>query len=425
LQLGGTGWQNGVPYPRNVAESHGNLIGDIFVIFGGFHNDWSVASNATYTLDTSNASATWQKVDDIPIGAGLTHGAHIHIGSKIYNCGGYVGGHPGLHTSQCIVYDQSKPIGQRWSTMTPLPDGRGGGGMFYNMALNAMYYVTGAQRYKTPWLSTMDFNTTWMYSFNNPSAGWVRKADLPYASNHMMAVTAKDSNGVEHHYAFGGQYKENEVDGGYALVYEYDAMKDKWIRRADHPYTRAHGTGSTHGFGCGFITVAGNTNGVEITKISNVTYYDIETDTWTEIGHIPYELNTPICDINRNTNVMYCETGVLWTSRSYKRQLLLTPAPPTVPVASPVKAPVAPPSAAGPTFPILINSGGPQYIDPSNRTWMEDKYDLWGSRYCVNTTIGNTDNDELYLCERTGGYFYYSIPVPVGTYTVILHYAEI
>jgi hypothetical protein len=190
-----------------------------------------VASNATYTLDTSNASATWQKVDDIPIGAGLTHSAHIHIGSKIYNCGGYVGGNPGLHTAQCIVYDQSKPIGQRWSTMTPLPDGRGGGGMFYNTALNAMYCVTGAQQYKNPWLSTMDFNTTWMYSFNNPSAGWVRKADLPYASNHMMAVTAKDSNGVEHHYAFQEGSDNASQQHHFGRTKRYWSKTQEWNRR--------------------------------------------------------------------------------------------------------------------------------------------------------------------------------------------------
>jgi Malectin domain len=414
-----------MPYPLNVAESHGNMIGDIFVVYGGFNKEWGVASNSTYTLDTSNPNSKWEKVDDIPIGAGLTHGAHVRIGTKIYNCGGYVGGHPGLHTAQCIVYDQTQPIGQRWSSMTPLPDGRGAGGVFYNTALNALYYVTGAQRYRKPWLDTLDFNTTWMYTFNNPSAGWVRKADLPYASNHMMAVTAKDSNGVEHHYAWGGQYRENECCGNYAFNYEYDAMNDKWIRRADHPYTRAHGTGSTHGFGCGFITVAGNTNGAEITKISNVTYYDIATDSWTEIGNVPHDLNTPICDINRNTNVLYCETGVLWTSRSFKRQLLLTPAAPTVPTAAPVKAPVAPPSPPAPAFPILIDSGGLGYVDSSGRTWMADKFDMWGSSYCISAPIGGTTDDGMYQCERTGGSFSYSVPVPSGSYTVILHFAEI
>jgi Malectin domain len=402
------------------------MIDNIFVVYGGFNKEWQVASASTYTLDTADPNASWQKVDDVPIPQGLTHGAHVRVGTKIYNCGGYVGGHPGLHTAQCIVYDQSKPLGQRWSSIAPLPDGRGGGGVFHNSAQNAIYYVSGAQRYRKPWLDTLDFNTVWMYSIDNPSAGWVRKADLPYAANHMMAVTAKDSNGKERHYAFGGQYRENECCGNYAFNYEYDPMKDEWIRRADLPATRAHGTGSTHGFGCGFITVAGNTNGAEITKISNVTYYDIGANTWTEVGNVPHELNTPICDINRNTNVMYCETGVLWTSRSFKRQLLLGPAAPPTPATAPVQAPVAQqpsPPAAG--FPILINSGGPQYIDSSGRTWAADKFDSKGSPYCTSAPIDGTANDVIYQCERSGVVFSYSVPVPAGSYTVNLHFAEI
>jgi hypothetical protein len=306
----------------NVAEAQGMMIDGIFVVYGGFYKDWKIATSATHTLDTTNPSATWQKVDDIPISEGLTHGAHVRVGTKIYNCGGYVGGHPGLHTNKCIVYDQSKPLGQRWSEIAPLPDGRGGGSMFHNSQFNAIYYVSGAQRYrKNSWIDTLDFNTVWMYSVDNPSGGWTKKADLPYASNHMMAVTAKDGSGKERHYAFGGQYREDEPEGNYKEHYEYLAREDRWVARTFMPYARAHATSSTHGFGCGFIVVAGNTNGNKI--ISNVSYYSTETDTWTDIGNVPHELNTPICDINRNTNVMYCETGRLWTSRSYTRQLLL------------------------------------------------------------------------------------------------------
>jgi Malectin domain len=431
-QLLGNGWDDGRPYPLFVAEAQGMIIDNIFVLYGGFNRDWSVASAFTYTLDTADPLATWQKVDDIPISQGLTHGAHVRIGTKIYNCGGYVGSHPGLHTTTCMVYDQSKPLGQRWTTITPLPDGRGGGGMFHNTALNAIYYVSGAQRYKKPWLDTLDFNTTWMYSIDNPSAGWVQKADLPYAANHMMAVTATDSDGKERHYAFGGQYRERECCGNYEYLYEYDAMNDKWIRRADMQYPRAHSSSSTIPYGCGFVVVAGNTNGGLI--ISNVTYYNIATNTWTDMGNVPQELNTPICDINRNQDIMYCETGRLWTSRSYKRKLGLGPAAPTAPVATapvaqPVKAPTAQqpsPPVSTPGFPILIDSGGlVEKVDSSGRTWMADKYDSLGSAYCTSAPIDGTANDAIYQCERSGAVFSYSIPVPAGTYTVTLHFAEI
>jgi hypothetical protein len=304
------------------------MIDNTFVVYGGFENKGAwVATKLAYTLDTSNTSAKWERTDDINLPLGLTHGAHVRLGSKIINCGGYLGKHPGDHTAACIVYDHSKPLGQKWSTLASLPDGRGGGGMFYNTQYNAIYYVSGAQRYVTRYENgtdvlqdTVDFNTTWMYSFNNPGNGWVTKASLPYASNHMMAVTTKDGNGKERHYAFGGQKKEDECNGNYALLYEYDAIANVWIRRQDMLIPRAHGSESTIPIGCGFLLVAGNSNGCAI--ISDVTYYNVATDTWTNIGKLPSSLNTPVCDINRNTDDMYCETGKIGAKNSYYRQII-------------------------------------------------------------------------------------------------------
>jgi hypothetical protein len=136
----------------------------------------------------------------------------------------------------------------------------------------------------------------------------------------MMAVTTKDGSGKERHYAFGGQKKEDECNGNYALLYEYDAIANVWIRRQDMLIPRAHGSESTIPIGCGFLLVAGNSNGCAI--ISDVTYYNVATDTWTNIGNLPSSLNTPVCDINRNTDVMYCETGKIGAKNSYYRQII-------------------------------------------------------------------------------------------------------
>jgi hypothetical protein len=294
-----------------------------FVIFGGFYPWWNSATNATFVLDTSKSASMWKRVDDVPIPQGLTHGAHIVRQSKIYNCGGYIGGHPGPHTSMCIVYDSLQRKGKQWSTVAPLPQGRGAGGMFYSTALDAMFYVSGAQRFlNNGTLTTVDYNTTWMYSFTGPTAKkWVRKADLPYASNHMMAVTAKDATGKERHYAFGGQYKENEYGGNYAIMYEYNAVSNKWTKQSNLPFARAHATISTRAIGCGIVVVGGNTNGGQI--LANVTYYHIPSNAWIQLGSLPVALNTPVCDVNRWTSVLHCETGKLGSTHSYQRQLLL------------------------------------------------------------------------------------------------------
>jgi hypothetical protein len=33
-------------------------------------------------------------MDDLPVAAGITHGAFAVVGLKLYMCGGYLGGHP-------------------------------------------------------------------------------------------------------------------------------------------------------------------------------------------------------------------------------------------------------------------------------------------------------------------------------------------
>jgi Galactose oxidase, central domain len=196
--------------------------------------------------------------------------------------------------------------------------------MFYSTALDAMFYVSGAQRFlNNGTLTTVDYNTTWMYSFTGPTAkSWVRKADLPYASNHMMAVTAKDATGKERHYAFGGQYQENEYGGNYANMYEYNVASNKWTQQSNLPFARAHASSSTLAVGCGIVVVGGNTNGGQI--LANVTYYHTPTKSWIQLGTLPVALNTPVCAMNRWTSVLHCETGKLGRTHSYQRQLLLS-----------------------------------------------------------------------------------------------------
>jgi Malectin domain len=76
-------------------------------------------------------------------------------------------------------------------------------------------------------------------------------------------------------------------------------------------------------------------------------------------------------------------------------------------------------------FPILINAGGPTVIDSENRTWIADSYFVGGNTYS-NSQIDliNTGNDIIYQSERYGN-FIYEIPIPIASYSVVLHFAEI
>jgi hypothetical protein len=59
------------------------------------------------------------------------------------------------------------------------------------------------------------------------------------------------------------------------------------------------------------------------------------------------------------------------------------------------------------------------------RTWSADSFFTGGSTYSITSvTVANTDDDPIYQLERVGT-FSYAIPVPVGTYEINIHLAEL
>lgn len=309
FQLGGNWQWTSAHFP--VAEAQGAIIGKDRVIIGGFRSGYESVSVETHAFDTTNPSATWRRMDDYPFPIGVTHAGFVVVGMKFYMCGGYAGGGIGMHTDVCMVYDHSKPpgVGQQWSLFTPLPSGgRAGGHMVYDTASNSLIFSAGATRPVAQQRSALDHTDTWMYSLSNPSAGWVAKAPIPFHGNHLSAVTAFDSTGAERHYWTGGQKEEDEHDGNIADHYEYDVVNDVWIERKLMTIPRSHHASSTRAIGCGFVVVAGCTNGGQ--RLSDISYYDTVSDTWTVIGNLAAPVNTPVCDIRNG--ILYCDTG--WDS---------------------------------------------------------------------------------------------------------------
>jgi len=76
---------------------------------------------------------------------------------------------------------------------------------------------------------------------------------------------------------------------------------------------------------------------------------------------------------------------------------------------------------------ILINAGGPDYVDPVGDTWVTDEngYYSHGKRYSTNAAISNTDTDSLYQTERYASEMTYNIALLNGKYDVYLHFVEI
>jgi hypothetical protein len=327
-----TNW-NGNPeskkYPIPVAEAQGAMIGKDFVIISGFTEGYDQVTPQVYAKDGTVPEADWKRMDDMPVSVGITHAAFFVLGSKFFMCGGYLGGNPGPHIPTCLVYDHSVTPGngQQWAesdSFPDIPEGRGGGGMIYDSATNTAVFVGGAVR-PTAWHAE-DRTDAWKFNLDalgTPGAAWQRVTDVPFGSNHMSFVTAKDELGTERHFFLGGQSGEYENTGNLKDNYEYVVSTDTWIQHPDMLFTRGHAASSTRAYGSGFIIAAGTTN--EDGKTSDISYYDIPSQSWTSIGNLPFALNTPVCDISpvnaAGVQYYHCESGWATGRFSYFREI--------------------------------------------------------------------------------------------------------
>jgi hypothetical protein len=165
------------------------------------------------------------------------------------------------------------------------------------------------------------------------------------------------------------------------------------------------------------FNIRADTTNPFIQSIQFLPNYRVETSKpWAYCGNVGELYNT--CD-EFSVAGTYTITARIYTG-VYPQGNVLTDASITFTI---VGKPSSSPSNT--TFPILINAGGPTIIDCQNRTWMTDSYFSGGSTYSVsNIDIMNTEDDVLYGSERYGN-FVYQIPIPTGSYSVILHFAEI
>jgi hypothetical protein len=230
----------------------------------------------------------------------------------------FVGGHPGRHTDACFVYDHSiaPGSGQQWKALPPLPIGRSGGSLLHLKERNALFYTGGAERPKAS--VYIDYANSWMLPLDNASTtGWMNKMDLPFLSNHMSYVAAKDDLGNDRYYVLAGQLGENEHNGNIDLNYEYDAVREAWVERQKMPFPRGHASSSTIAVSCGFIMVGGITNLTGKTK--DIMYYDIPSNTWTKVGESWFGVNTPVCAIDFVRGHLLCETG--WATGRFSSRI--------------------------------------------------------------------------------------------------------
>jgi hypothetical protein len=339
-QLLGTSWERIVPYPSNIAEAIGGVINSIpnsskqqdLIVVSGFSNTWFNVSRKVYALNVSSTTVatTWREMDDVPVPVGFSHSGCVIDGNILYLCGGYVGPNPGKETNVCLQYTHSNKRGTQWKYLPPLPQGRAGGSLLHFKTTNSLVFTSGATRSDPSniWKST-DHTDSWELVLNNTAGGWMARSPIPYKANHVSYASVPYHRGSQKHFVLGGQAAENEGTGNVADLFEYDSSNKRWIRRTNIPFPRGHSSSSTIPIpGCGFIVAGGAINGAYPKghyQTTDISYYDILSNTWTKVGDLPTKVNTPVCDIaqlSNGNNYLYCQTGKVDQPSPFRRQII-------------------------------------------------------------------------------------------------------
>ena len=84
----------------------------------------------------------------------------------------------------------------------------------------------------------------------------------------------------------------------------------------------------------------------------------------------------------------------------------------------------APVAATAEEVHLRINAGGKPLLDASGNAWERDRYGRGGKAQRKRYDVAGTVDDALFAQVRTGKAFRYAIPLPAGTYTLNLLFAD-
>lgn len=267
-------WAVGTSDPVMRWESDDATVNGLVYVFGGFTNQ---ALDATPDCDSYDpATGIWTPLANMPLV--VTHAATVAVGDIIYLAGGYVGqlvsNNPPI-TNEVQTYNIDT---NTWGTIAPLPAAITAGGIA--CINNVLYFYGGLNAGRAT-----DSAKTWAFDLNNPSAGWVQKANMPDPRNHIGYTSV---NGIA--YAIGGIRLLDESTNNDASVDAYDPVTNTWTAVASLPFVWSHFNDSTISVDGKIVIVGGQTNGgYDGTYLPNIEEYDPSTNAWTALTPLPEE----------------------------------------------------------------------------------------------------------------------------------------
>lgn len=268
-----TAWTTVAPSPITRFEAPAAVVNGRLYVFGGFFNDHLQASSRVDVYDPF--TNTWTRLADMPIA--VTHINPAVVDGTIWFAGGFQGDHPGPAINDVWKYTVAS---DSWSAGPPLPELRGSGVLV--LLDRNLHYFGG---YKP------DRNTVssdhWVLSLDG-GTNWTTAAPLPDARGHLSGVELRGKI-----YAIGGMHNHDINPIDLLRVDVYDPLTDSWMAAANLPVPRSHCEPGTFVSNDRIVIVGGRSNVTNQKTLADVTEYDPDTDTWTELPALPVGLRAP------------------------------------------------------------------------------------------------------------------------------------
>ncbi len=261
-------WTQTTNSPITRVEAQSAVVDGRLYVFGGYSQNWVPNARS----DVYNpATGQWSRIADLP--KGTTHAGTAVVGNDIWLAGGYTDRGDGVNqdiaVTQVIIYNT---LTNTYRNGPSLPEQRGSGGLAH--VDGKLYFHSGERRNRT------NASDMWMLDLANQSAGWVRRANHPFAMSHFGTAVIDGQI-----YSIGGQ---TGVDAGASYFpnsYRYNPATDSWSRIADLPFGLSHLSPNTV-VRDGRIVIFGGERGFNV-DVNNVQEYNPATNSWRQLTALP------------------------------------------------------------------------------------------------------------------------------------------
>lgn len=259
------------------SEGMGAVVNGKLYLFGGYVDTTYKPTTRGDVYDP--ATNLWARVADLPFG--VSHMGTTTMGDAIYFAGGYPATATGQTFSTTAVW-RYDTVANSFSNLPNLPAARGGGAL---VALGrALHFVGGSDS------ARRDAAQHWRLDLDNLTAGWVARAPLPVATNHVAGVALDGKV-----YIIGGQQNQDAAAIQRAEVQVYDPATNQWTTRAPLPLARSHITSSTLVRNGRIIVLGGIGPGNRV--INRVDSYNPAANTWTPLTPLPANRLSGVSDV--------------------------------------------------------------------------------------------------------------------------------